>query len=144
MELLRLFRNCKWNRKCERGFQLIQLFVSKSRSLQTNSLCKQSITSNYDIGCNFIQQTFNNSCCSFTLVIKDVVSVENLFPELCKELLFLNKMGQSLSLFHLFCLFKQTLHFLQQIYVENVMSIQYTALAFQPRTFGTRVSSHNH
>ena len=32
-----------------------------------------------------------------------------------------------------FCLFKQTLQFLQQIYVK--MSIQYTVLGFEPTTF---------
>ena len=36
-----------------------------------------------------------------------------------------------------FRLFKQTLQFLQQIYVKNVMTIQYTVLGFEPTTFGT-------
>ena len=40
--------------------------------------------------------------------------------------------------------FKQTLQFLQQIYVKIFMTIQYTAPGFQPTTFGTQVSSHNH
>ena len=39
------------------------------------------------------------------------------------------------SLFLLFfCLFKQTIQFLQQINVKNVMSIQCTALGFKPMT----------
>ena len=43
-----------------------------------------------------------------------------------------------------FRLFKQTLQFLQQIYMKNVMTIQYMASGFKPTTFGTRVSSLNH
>ena len=34
-----------------------------------------------------------------------------------------------------FCLFKQTCQFLQQIYVKNVMNIQYTAPGFEPTSF---------
>ena len=37
----------------------------------------------------------------------------------------------------IFGLFKQTIQFLQQINVKNVMSIQYPALGFEPTTFGT-------
>ena len=44
----------------------------------------------------------------------------------------------------LFLSLKQTLQFLQQIYVKNVMTIQYMALGFEPTTFRTRVSSNNH
>ena len=36
-----------------------------------------------------------------------------------------------------FRLFKQSLQFLQQINVKNVMTIQHTALGFEPTTFGT-------
>ena len=36
----------------------------------------------------------------------------------------------------IFGLFKQTIQFLQQINVKNVMSIHYTAQGFEPRTFG--------
>ena len=43
-----------------------------------------------------------------------------------------------------FRLFKQILQFLQQIYVKNVRSIQYTAPGFESSTIGRRVSSHNH
>ena len=39
---------------------------------------------------------------------------------------------------------KHYYNFLQQINVKNVMSIQYTALGFEPTTFGSRASSHNH
>ena len=42
----------------------------------------------------------------------------------------------SSSFFDYFCLLKQTLQFLQQKYVKNVMTIQYTALGFKPATFG--------
>ena len=45
-------------------------------------------------------------------------------------------------LFHFF--FQQTLQFLLQIYVKNVMSIQYSAPGLEPTTFRRRVSSHNH
>ena len=41
-----------------------------------------------------------------------------------------------------FCLFKQTLQFLQKNKGEK-MSIQYMALGFELMTFGTRVSSNN-
>ena len=37
----------------------------------------------------------------------------------------------------IFSLFKQTIQFLQQMNVTNVMSIQYPALGFEPTTFGT-------
>ena len=43
-----------------------------------------------------------------------------------------------------FHLFKQTLQFLQHICVKNVMSIKIMAPGFEPTTFGTQVSSHNH
>ena len=39
---------------------------------------------------------------------------------------------------------KHYYNFLQQINVKNVMSIQYTALGFEPTTFGSWASSHNH
>ena len=60
-----------------------------------------------------------------------------------QSLLFL-KMGQPRPFLFIFGLFKQTIQFLQQINVKNVMSIQYPALGFEPMTFGTWVSSHNH
>ena len=37
----------------------------------------------------------------------------------------------------IFGLFKQTIQFLQQINVKNVMFIQYPAPGFEPMTFGT-------
>ena len=37
----------------------------------------------------------------------------------------------------IFGLFKQTIQYLQQINVKNVMSIQYPAPGFEPTTFGT-------
>ena len=37
----------------------------------------------------------------------------------------------------IFCLFKQTIQFLQQINVKKVMSIQYMALRFKPMTYET-------
>ena len=40
----------------------------------------------------------------------------------------------------IFGLFKQTIQFLQQINVKNVMSIQYPVLGFEPTTFQTWVS----
>ena len=51
-------------------------------------------------------------------------------------------MGHPRPLFRLFPSY-QTLQFLQQINVKNVMSIQYMVLGFEPTTFGTQVSSHN-
>ena len=46
-------------------------------------------------------------------------------------------MGQTRPLFRLFSVFfKQTIQFLQQINVKNVMSIQYPAPGFEPMTFG--------
>ena len=54
-------------------------------------------------------------------------------------------MGQPQPLFRLFSvLFKQTLQFLQQINVINVLSIQYTMPGFEPTTSQTWVVSHNH
>ena len=45
---------------------------------------------------------------------------------------------QSRPLFRLFSVFfKQTIQFLQQMNVKNVMSIQYLAPGFKPTTFGT-------
>ena len=47
--------------------------------------------------------------------------------------LFLN--GQTPASFSfIFGLFKQTIQFLQQINVKNVMSIQYTALGLEPKS----------
>ena len=47
-------------------------------------------------------------------------------------------MGQPRPLFIDLCLFKHTsLHFLQQINVKNVMSIQYTVPGFELTTFRT-------
>ena len=46
------------------------------------------------------------------------------------------KNGPTLASFlFIFGLFKQTIQFLQQINVKNVMSIQYMALGFEPMTF---------
>ena len=46
------------------------------------------------------------------------------------------KNGQTPALFSfIFSLFKQTIQFLQQINVKNVMSIQYTVPGFEPATF---------
>ena len=54
-------------------------------------------------------------------------------------------MGHPRPLFRLFSVFfKQTIQFLQQINVKNVMSIQYPAPGFEPTTFETCVSSHYH
>ena len=53
-------------------------------------------------------------------------------------------MGQPRPLFHLFCLFKQTFQFLQQKCVKKWHDQQVTAPRFEPTTFGTWVSSHNH
>ena len=52
---------------------------------------------------------------------------------------FFKKIGPTPASFSfIFSLFKQTLlQFLQQINVKNVMSIQYTALGFEPTTFGS-------
>ena len=45
------------------------------------------------------------------------------------------KMGQTRPLFRLFSVFfKQTIQFLQQINVKNVMSIQYPVPGFEPTT----------
>ena len=53
-------------------------------------------------------------------------------------------MGQPRALFVYFRLFKQTLQFLQQIFVKNGMPIRYTVPGFEPTTLGSRVSPHNH
>ena len=51
---------------------------------------------------------------------------------------FFKKMGHPRPLFRLFSVFfKQTIQFLQQMNVKNVMSIQYPAPGFEPTTFGT-------
>ena len=47
------------------------------------------------------------------------------------------KNGQLWALFVYFCLFKQTIQFLHQINVKNVMTIPYLAPGFEPTTFGT-------
>ena len=44
-------------------------------------------------------------------------------------------MGQPSLFLFTFCLFKQTIQFLQQMNVKNVMSIQYTVPGFEPTTF---------
>ena len=47
-------------------------------------------------------------------------------------------MGHPWPLFRLSSVpLKQTIQFLQQINVKNVLSIQYPALGFKPTTFGT-------
>ena len=56
--------------------------------------------------------------------------------------LFVLKWAIPSLFFVYFRLFKQTLHFLLQNYVK--MSIQYTVQGFEPTTFGSGVSSHNH
>ena len=53
-------------------------------------------------------------------------------------------MGHARPLFHLFSSFLQTLQFLQQQYVKNTIASQYKAPGFEPKTFGTRVSSLNY
>ena len=50
---------------------------------------------------------------------------------------FLKNGPNPASISFIFGLFKQTIHFLQQINVKNVMSIQYPAQGFKPTTFGT-------
>ena len=48
-------------------------------------------------------------------------------------------MGHPRPLFHLFSsLFKQALQFIQQIYVKNVLTIEYTARGFEPKSFVAR------
>ena len=62
-----------------------------------------------------------------------------------QRLFILNKMGHPRPLFHLFSSFQTNIAILlQHIYVKNVMSIQYMVPGFEPMTFGTRISSHNH
>ena len=51
-------------------------------------------------------------------------------------------MGLSAS-FHLFSSFQTNIKIFKTIKCEK-MSIQYTVLGFEPMTFGTWVSSHNH
>ena len=54
-------------------------------------------------------------------------------------------MGHPRPLFRLFSVFfKQTMQFYNKSMWKNVMSIQYPAQGFEPTTFGTWVSSHNH
>ena len=54
-------------------------------------------------------------------------------------------MGYPRPLYHLFLVFfKQTIQFIQQINVKNVMYIRYPAPGLEPTTFRTWVSSHNH
>ena len=54
-------------------------------------------------------------------------------------------MDQRRPLFHLFSVFSNKQHnFYNKSMWTNVMSIQYTAPGFEPTTFGTSVSSHNH
>ena len=50
---------------------------------------------------------------------------------------FKKKQPSSASFFAYFRPFKHTIQFLQQIYVNIFMSIQYTVLGFEPTTFGT-------
>ena len=64
------------------------------------------------------------------------------FTTTVSEIVFLN--GHSAYFSFIFGLFKQTIQVLQQFGVKNVMSIQYMVLGFEPTTFGTCVSSHNH
>ena len=54
---------------------------------------------------------------------------------------FFKKMGLPRPLFRVF---KQTFQFMQQKYVKNLMTIQYTAVRFEPTAFRTWVSSHYH
>ena len=52
--------------------------------------------------------------------------------------LFFKKNWANPGLFlFIFGLFKQTIQFLKQMNVKNVMSIQYPASGFEPMTFGT-------
>ena len=59
------------------------------------------------------------------------------------EFFFLKKMGQPWPLFRLFSVFSNKQY---NFYNNNLwkMSIQYMVLGFEPTTFGTWVSSHNH
>ena len=58
---------------------------------------------------------------------------------------FFKKMGQTRPLLCLFSSFSnKKLQFLQQIYVKNLLTIQYTVPGFEPTTFGIWVSSHYH
>ena len=52
------------------------------------------------------------------------------------------KMDRPGLFFVYFCLFKQTLQFFKQINVK--MSIQFMILRFEPATFRTRVTYHDH
>ena len=56
---------------------------------------------------------------------------------------FFFKNGQPRDLYYLFSVFS-TIQFLQKINANNVMYMQYTEPGFEPMSFGTRVSSHNH
>ena len=63
--------------------------------------------------------------------------------ETIKAAFIFSKNGPTLaSLLFIFGLFKQTINFLQQINVNNVMSIQYKVPGFEPTTSWTWVVSH--
>ena len=71
-------------------------------------------------------------CCYVT---HSSISIHGRFDSL---LVRFKKLGQPRPLFlFIFGLFKQTIQFLQQMNVKNVMSIQYLAPGFEPTTFGT-------
>ena len=55
-------------------------------------------------------------------------------PEKLFLKLFLKWANPGLFFVFIFGLFKQKIQFLQQVNVKNVMTIQYTALGFEPTT----------
>ena len=61
-----------------------------------------------------------------------------------REQVFLKNGPTPASFSFIFGLFKQTIQFLQQINVKNVMFLQYKALGFEPITSQAWVVSHNH
>ena len=64
---------------------------------------------------------------------------------LLRSIVFFKKNGPSSASFSFnFVFSNKHYNFYNKYMWINVMTIQYTALGFEPTTFGTRVSSHNH
>ena len=128
---------------------------------QIPKICLAITTSTYNF-CNVIRDTVKVWCCWFINIsstfceengiftVKQTIlwAISSLFFVISSSfqatVRFFKKHLAILGLFFVyFCLFKQTLQFLQQINVEK-MSIQYTVLGFELTIFGTWVSFHNH
>ena len=83
-------------------------------------------------GQNILSLTMSNTLYTVKWIVITDVDAKTISHDILK------KIGPTpASFLFIFGLFKQTIQFLQQMNVKNVMSIQYPAPGFKPMTFGT-------